>query len=134
MDTSITVHVFDWRGDLWLAVDRVGRHAGRRYAPRTRLASVHAQPMREVSEDEALLWMLDVLTLWVNAGAPTSQRADAQRPRRPQVGATGDGAPTCAWGAVTLPSENLPPPPMAERRAERVSDGLVPEGITDHLF
>lgn len=134
MDYSITVQVFDWRGDLWLSVDRVGRVAGKRFAPRERLASFHTDAMHDVSPDEALLWMHEQLAAWVNAGCPRRSWTDAKRPRRPLEGAMGVGAPTGHQGLVTLPSENSTPPPREERRAERDSDGLKPPGVQQTLW
>jgi hypothetical protein len=134
MDSSVTVQVFDWRGEIWLTVDRVGRVDHRRHAHRDRLATFHAQPVRDVPEDCALLWMLEQLTAWVNAGCP---RPSAQRARGPLGGASGgtraNGAPPTPTADPALQSQTVPTPLVASA-SEASSDGLWPEGRTDPLF
>jgi hypothetical protein len=134
MDTSISVQVFDWRGELWLAIDRVGRVAGRRYAPRARLATFHALPLRDVSEDEACLWMYDVVTSWVNQGCPRVHLTSAERSRLPLEGDTGGRRAYEPSGPSDATLKEAADPPRDQRRAERVSGGLSPEGHTPPMF
>ena len=128
MDSQISVRVFDWRGEIWLAIDRVGRAPDRRYAPRTRLATFHAQPLRDVPESVAFLWLLEQLTAWVNAGCPSPSRA--ARSGAPQRGATGGethGAPFGQAAENRLPSQTRP---SAVKHSASVAstDGLTPPG------
>lgn len=134
MDTSISVRVFEWRGELWLAVDRVHSAAHRRYAPRDRLASFHVRPMREVSEPVACLWLLEQLTLWVNAGCPNARREAAPAsPVGDRRGHRAIGAPRRASAESALPSQTEPPS-LEARDGEAVSDGLKPLGTQPSLF
>ena len=56
MDTSISVRVFEWRGELNCTVDRVGNTDHRKHAPRTRLASFSTSAFEGNSEVDAVLW------------------------------------------------------------------------------
>ena len=134
MDTSITVQVFDWRGELWLTVDRLHRHGGRRYAPRDRLATFHVDALRDVSEDEALLWLHEQLAAWVAAGCPRRRWTDRVAVSAPPGG--GHGGRRVA--TATRPGKPLPsktaPPPLEGSGAAGVSDGLKPPGVQGLLL
>lgn len=134
MDSSISVRVFDWKGDIWLAVDRIGSADHRKHAHRDRLATFRETPVHDVSEDVALLWMLEQLQLWVNAGAPF---AWSEAPSAPPGGGR-RGRPE-AWacprreGEDPLRSETQPPP-LEDRASEASSDGLWPPGYQPELW
>jgi hypothetical protein len=134
VDSQISVLVSEWRGELLILVDRVGRSGHRRYAPRTRLATFRARAVREVSEDEACLWLLEQLTLWVNAGCPRTRRGAAPAsPVGDHRGQRAIGAPTGAEGRTPLPSKTVRPPEEGSGAAG-VSDGLKPNGAQPPLF
>ena len=134
MDSSLSVRVFDWRGDIYLVVDRIHSAPRRKYAARDRLATFHATPVRDVPEDVACLWMLEQLTLWVNAGCPYTRHASATgAPLGGPQGARAPGAPSGPRPAPSLRSKTEPPP-LEDSGAVGVSDGLAPPGVQPPLF
>lgn len=128
MDTSISLRLFNWRGDIWLTVDRIGCSDHRKHAPRERLATFHTWCLPEVSEENALLWMYIQLNAWVGDGCPDARREAATV--SPGGGTTGgESAARVARQApeIALPSQTEPP--NVERcDGVAVSDGLLPEG------
>jgi hypothetical protein len=134
MDTSISVRVFEWRGEIGMGVDRVGRAGHRKYAPHTRLATFSATAVPDLCEETLLLWMHERLTEWIGQGCPPCWREAP--PASPQ-GTTGvvsrTGAPSGREPARSLPSQTEPPP-LEHRGAVGVSDGLKPDGFTPPLW
>lgn len=129
MDSAISVAVFNWRGECWITVDRILRHDGRRYAPRRRLASFRAATMSDLPEEIALEWLVDQLTIWVNAGAPPEWHSAPKVPSAPlgrghrvRRVASGESA------GKSLPSKTATPPPMGSASAASTIDGLQPPG------
>jgi hypothetical protein len=125
MDTSISVRMFEWRGDVWISVDRVGRAGHRKHAPRTPLVSIHSSSDTPICEDVALLWLQGCLTEWVAAGCPRGHREAVSAP--PQ-GATGvvsrTGVPPQLDRSKALPSQTEPAP-VEHRGSEATSDPWV---------
>jgi hypothetical protein len=134
MDESYTVEVFDWHGELHVTCDRVGRSAGRRYAPRTRLWSESAVLAADATPRQAVAFL--ALAVAHHAG-DLGLTHGAERPPEPPEGATG-GARHADPNPATrrdggLTSGTAAPPRKAPRDAV-ASDGLLPEGGTIPLF
>lgn len=134
MDSRISVTVFDWKGELYVGVDRIGRASDRRHAPRTRLATWHATlPESDVSEEVALLYMWMRLNEWITAGAPLMSEAITASPWGDRRGEALDGVSASALAATALPSQTEPPP-VERRQPVGLSDGLSPEGSQPPLW
>lgn len=134
MDTSVVAYLFSWKGDLYFQVERVHRSAGRRYAPRDRLATWHAKAPLRLQEDEALEWMTACVAQWLAAGLPKHAWHESEALSAPPSG--GHGGVRVATGS--RPSNALPSiaaeTPRGQSGAVGVSDGLTPPGVTDPLF
>lgn len=134
MDTSVVAYLFNWRGDLYLQVERVHRSAGRRYAPRDRMATWHAQAPLRLQEDEALEWFVACMTQWLNAGLPKHAWHEREAlPASPSGDHRGVRVATGSRPSNALPSIAAEIP-SGQSGAVGVSDGLTPPGVTDPLF
>jgi hypothetical protein len=128
MDSSISVRVFEWRGELHCVIDRIGATSGRRHAPRARVASFHGEALPALLPAEAMEWAIHQLTLWMNAGfAPDGGVAVSAPLEGPQGGSPRSGAPTGQERAGRLPSQAVSPS-VEGCGAVGVSDGLSPAG------
>jgi hypothetical protein len=83
MDTSLSVRVFEWKGDLHCTVDRIGRTDHRRHAHRDRLASFTTKCDPTIGEIPAMTWavmrLVDHLAISVEhsrAAGPASPVGD----------------------------------------------------------
>lgn len=98
MDTAVSIRVFEWRGDLHLAIDRIGGTPDRRYAHRDRMASFSIQCPEDVLEEEVISWAIAQLEVWERAGLP---HGHAVAPAPPEGGHRGEGETACR--SVTRP-------------------------------
>ena len=134
MDYSYIVEVFEWRGCVHVTCDRVGRSAGRRYAPRARVWSESA--LLETPATGLQLAAFLALAVAEHA-ADLGPAHGAERPPVPPEGATG-GHDTPPLATATRRDGGLPSgeaaPPRKEPRDVVASDGLLPEGGTPPLF
>jgi hypothetical protein len=134
MDTSISVRVFEWRGELHLVVDRIYPSGHRRYAPRVRVAAFHGEALPALLPAEAMEWAVHQMTLWMNAGFPTEGGVAVSAPLEgPQGGSPRSGAPHTTEAGSALPSQTEPPS-LEGRGGVAVSDGLRPLGTQPSLF
>jgi hypothetical protein len=134
MDTSISVRVFEWRGELHLVVDRIYSAGHRRNAPRVRVAAFHGEALPSLLPAEAMEWAVHQMNLWMNAGFPTEGGvAVSASPSGDHRGDRASGAPPCADRGLALPSQTEPPS-LEGRDGEAVSDGLKPLGTQPSLF
>lgn len=134
MDTSLSVRVFEWRGELHVNVDRVGRVGDRKYAPRTRLATRSGPWDGEVTEEAFLLAAIMVLVDYVGDIAVLASILAAQpRPASPSGDHRGERVATGDTPSGPLPSQAVRP--SVEHSASAASsDGLWPPGGTEPLF
>lgn len=134
MDAQIVARVFEWRGEIYVAVDRVGRASDRRYAPRHRVATWTATTKAAPTEAEATEYMIVILQQWLADGLPRGLHVPRQRRPGALEGGGGDGrvatgdtperASTISDGAQVANSA----------AARRASDGLTPPGVQEALF
>jgi hypothetical protein len=134
MDYSYIVEVFEWRGSVHVTCDRIGRSAGRRYAPRVRLWT-ESRVLEEPVNDPTGVAIL-ALAVADHSGLLADLSGPEGPPAPPGRGATGGDTPpraTATRRTGALPSGTAAPP-RKEPRDVVASDGLTPEGRTPPLF
>ena len=134
MDAQIVARVFEWRGEIYVAVDRVGRASDRRYAPRHRVATWTATTKAAPTEAEATEYMILILQQWLADGLPRGLHVPRQRRPGAPGGGGGDGrvaTPDTPIQASTITNGAEVANSSAPRRG---SDGLQPPGVQEALF
>lgn len=134
MDTSISVRVFEWRGELHATVDRVGRSDHRKYAHRDRLASFSETVEGQVDEVDAMLWATAQIAGLLLVSMSEAERSEAPAP---PGGPQGDVRSTRAYVTPHLRSattRNAAQTPNGESTGAAGSDGLRPPGVQPSLW
>jgi hypothetical protein len=128
MDTRIIATVFEWRGEIYVSVDRVGRASDRRYAPRHRIATWTATTRANPSEAQAAEYMITILGQWLAEGMPRGLHVPRQGLPGAPGGGGGDRRVATGKPASRALQSQEPPSRLIGSDAVGVSDGLQPPG------
>jgi hypothetical protein len=111
MDTSISIRLFEWRGDVHCTVDRVGRADHRRYAPRTRVAEFSTRMPEGTPEQTIAAWAILSLADRIGLICTLRPEAGSASPEGDHRGEQSTGVSTDRYGP-DVPMIQAAPPPL----------------------
>lgn len=134
MDSSLSIRVFSWRGDVHCTVDRVGRSDHRKYAPHTRLVSFTSEGWTDTNEADCFLWALTQLASLAIVQMASPPPGGVGIPSGDHRGGLPSPGVSATNGSEIATIKNATPTPIYLAAASAVSDGLQPPGWQPSLL